>query len=129
MTRERKGVRFVMVTIASLFDSQAEATKALDALNEKVSAEMDISVFEKPQEVGDREIVLAAVPYNQPASTSATAIPAAVSNLDLDDEEAAFFARGVEGGGVLAVVEVDEEHEESIRQVLQEQGGRTFTQD
>jgi len=116
-----------MVRIISLFGSQAEATRAVEALHASDFESIEIEVIENSRELdyGDTGIV-APAPNASTGVAGAVAIPDPLQDLDLDDEEAAWFAQGVRGGGVVISAEVDEDDAGTVAQILRDHGGRTY---
>jgi hypothetical protein len=123
-----------MTTIASLFESQAEATKALDALAAADIDDVDIRVIESEDEASQGPSSGTIPALNPAQGPVGAAAPAAgwqglIMGSDLEEEEADFFIEGVRDGGVLVLVEdVDEEQEETVTQILRDNGGRTYEQ-
>lgn len=116
-----------MRKVVSLFSSQAEAEKAIDALNTKSWDELETNVVESAED----EVVVTPAP----AATTAgnlqgvpTAMPfdlGSEPDLNLNMEEAEFFRRGIKKGGVLVIANVDESHAETAVRLMQENGGQT----
>lgn len=124
-----------MTVIASLFESQAEATRALDALAAADIGDVDTRVIESEEEAsqGPSSGTIPALDPAAPGPAGAAAPVAGWQSLimgsDLEEDEADFFIQGVRDGGVLVLVrEADEEHEETIEQILRENGGRAYEQ-
>ena len=116
-----------MSKVVSLFESQAEATRALDALHSSDYESIETEVIEHVRELdyGGTGIV-APAPNASSGVAGAVTIPNPLQDADLDDEEAAWFAEGVRGGGVLVVAEVDDEAANSVKEILRDHGGRTY---
>lgn len=116
-----------MAKVVSLFESQEEATKALDALYASSYESVDAEVIENVSELDYGETgVVAPAPNASTGVAGAVDIPGPLQDTDLDEEEAAWFARGVQGGSVLVVAEVDEEDADAVQQLFYEHGGRTY---
>ena len=122
-----------MTKLASLFASQFDATRALDALNQYDFGDIEIEVVEGVAEAATRtDDVVPVVPvrYRQDTGLQGdTAFLPYLDDMDLDDDEAEFFRRGVRHGGVLVLVEVDDDHGAAVEQLLRDHGGRTAEQD
>lgn len=124
-----------MTKVIALFENQEEATTAVDALTEAGLESADISVYEStPQE--KKSDTVAPSPTrawawqprpstaSQPASTNMTPTDP-VEDLDLGEEEEEFLRRNVDGGGVLVVVDCeDDETADRAESVLEEQDGQ-----
>ena len=121
-----------MATVASLFGSQAEATKALDALADSEFDDLETRVYE-----GD---VADDVGEVQPAGAAAGPTPLAEASpqavldsrlTDLDNERLSdFFVEAVEQGrGVLVVADVDDDHADALAAFFRDHGGRTAADD
>lgn len=116
-----------MAKVVSLFESQEEATKALDALYASSYESVDAEVIDNVSELDYGETgVVAPAPNASTGVAGAVDIPNPLQDTDLGDEEAAWFAQGVQGGGVLVVAEVDDEHAEAVAQLFHDYGGRTY---
>jgi hypothetical protein len=110
-----------MATVASLFGEQADATRALDAMASSPFAEVETRVFEPG--LGD----------SSGAGTIAGAgvlegivVPFADTEYtDLDEDERAWYAQGLRGGGTLVVAEVDDERAAELESFFARYGGRT----
>jgi hypothetical protein len=122
-----------MATVAALFESQAEATRALDALAGTDFEDVETTVFEGdvPDDVG--EVKPAGMLAGAGSNLSGASPQALLDNVltGLDDEELSnFFIESVEQGqGVLVVAEVDDEQALDLAAFLQKLGGRTALND
>jgi len=116
-----------MSKVVTLFESQAEATRALDALHSSDYENIETEVIESVRELDYRGTGIAApAPNASTGVAGAVTIPNPLADKDLDDEEAAWFAEGVRGGGVLVIAEVDDEAAGSVERILRDHGGRTY---
>ena len=116
-----------MSKIVSLFESQAEATKALDVLHASDYENIEAEVIEDARDMDYGSTgVVAPAPNASTGVAGVVGIPDPLQDIGLDDEEAAWFAEGVRGGGVLVVAEVDDEDAGSVEKILRDYGGRTF---
>lgn len=116
-----------MAKVISLFESQAEATSALDVLYGGDYGNIEIEVIENGGETdfGATGVVVPAI-NSSTGVAGAVGIPDRLDDVDFaGDEEAAWFAEGVRGGGVLVVAEVDDEDASAAEEVLRNHGGRT----
>lgn len=117
-----------MTKIVSLFGSQAEATTAVERLAmldfyDELETEV-IDSFAAGSNVETTTVVAVVAPETH--QVMAPAMPYwPVTGLDLDEETSAFFERGLSNGGVLVIIEGDDQYAGSIRQLLREAGGRT----
>lgn len=116
-----------MSKVIALFESQAEATRALDALHAGDYKDIETEVIEDARDMDYGTIGVAApAPNASTGVAGVVAIPDPLQDIGLDDEEVAWFAQGIRGGGVLVVVEVDDEDAQSVERILRDHGGRTF---
>ena len=110
-----------MMTVASLFGSQAEATEALDALAESQFEDVDVRVYE--EDVDADQVDLA--PAAHPTAGGAAIVSAPLSGLQ-DEAISEYFVEAVESGqGVLVLAEVEEERAADLEAFFREQGGQT----
>lgn len=117
-----------MAKVISLFESQADVTRALDTLYSGDYGNIQIEVIENAGELesGATGVVAPAVNYNT-GVTGGIGIPARLDDVDFaSDEEAAWFAEGVRGGSVLVVADVSDESASAVKEVLRNHGGRTY---
>lgn len=116
-----------MTRVISLFKSQEEATRALDALHTRDYENIEIEVIDNARGIDERGSGIVAPAPNASTGVAGTiGMPNPLQDIDLEDEEAAWFADGVRGGGVLVVAEVDDEGTRSVKKILGEHGGRTY---
>ena len=121
-----------MAKIASLFGSQEDATAALERLAQfDFYHELETDVIDTFAGGSDMEpATVTAVVAPETHQVMAPAIPYwPVEGLDVDEEAAEFFQRGLRNGGVLVIVTGDDEYARPVRQLLSEAGGRTARQD
>lgn len=126
-----------MATVAALFGSQAEATKALDALAESQFEDVETTVYEPSQLAGDAGNAISGVETSAADTLRAGVVSSAAGEIaegllaDLDDEEVSdYFVREVkEHGAILVVANVDDERATALEQFFQDQGGRTTEED
>ena len=117
-----------MARIISFFQSQEEATRAVDDLYSGDYEGIETEVIENASEIDfGAEGIVAPATNASTGVAGAIGIPTRLEDIDFDDEkEAAWFAEGVRGGGVLVMAEVDDEDATAVEQVLRNHGGRTF---
>lgn len=122
----------MMAKIASLFGSDADATRALDALARADYGEVETEVFDQAR-AGFRDDAVALSAY---PSTSGGGVvgPGASSpwidtDMGMDDDTVRFFTDGVRNGGVLVLVEVEDEQAAAVEQFLREHGGQAVSKD
>lgn len=121
-----------MATVASLFGSQAEASKAIDALADSGFTDVETRVYEGDVADDVGEVQPAGVPAGPTPVTGASPQAAMDNRLtDLDNEELSdFFVEAVEQGqGVLVVADVDDEQVDALTAFFQEHDGRTAVND
>lgn len=120
-----------MATIISLFESEAESTKALDALYQREFGDVEIDVIEHQAEVIEEGS--AVVPTAPNAATDASGLvdmPSRLVDIDFkDEEEAEFFTSSIRNRGVLVVADVDDEHADEVEELFRSYGGRTSEED
>ena len=111
-----------MAVVGSLFASQAEAQRAIGELAMSQFEGLETWTFEHSD--GEGSTAPAVDPNHALTDEQGGDI------LDeLDDEEREFFRRGVEDGGVLLVVEVEDERTGALELFLRRCGGRTAVAD
>lgn len=123
-----------MAYVAGLFDSEADATAAMDHLMRMDLHDLETRVM-GPRErktSSDTDAVVPIVPntggaYAQPSGMA----PAGRDEfLDaLDEVERAFYYEGLKEGASLAVAKVDDADAEQVRQVMRIHMARTYTKD
>lgn len=117
-----------MPQVIALFENQKKAEAAIDTLTTAKLDEKNIRTIETWE--GDTTANQINTPL--PAADASTGItgvplPSAISmpGLELSDEEAQYFKRSVEAGGVLVSVELSDDKELSqAKHALEEQGGK-----
>jgi len=130
-----------MVVVAGLFDEQSQATQAMDTVLRLGIKDLDSRVVEHQgnMDQGTGPSVFPVIPntsggYSQ-STPGAAAVPGFNSGMvgwlnDIDDEvERAFYMEGAREGATLAMVRVDDEHANHIRQIFQQNGARTYVED
>lgn len=112
-----------MATVTSLFGTQLEATRALDALASSPFAGVDTRVYEPEH---DDNVGVPA------AGTLLGELVAPFADAELDDigeEEREFFIRGYRDGGTVVVATVDDDQARELEQFFAHHGGRTSKED
>lgn len=120
----------MMAKIASLFGTEADATQALDTLAEAGFSDTNLKVISSVGEAATDTGTRAALAPQVGAGVYAqAAVPRNfAADWDLSAEEAEFFIRGVRNGGVLVLLDVQEERVGTVRRILQDGNGRTSQQ-
>jgi hypothetical protein len=109
-----------MATVASLFGTQLEATRAMDALAKSPFADVETHVYEPENDNTDIAVPGAGTVLGD------LVVPFADSEIgDLGEEERAWFAEGLRGGGTVVVATVDDEQAAELEQFFASHGGRT----
>ncbi len=117
-----------MTTVASLFQSEAEATEALDALAKTEFEDLDYRVYQRNVADEGGAVVPIGFPNTQPDVGAVTPLAMVGDDLsDLDDEGLSdFFRQAVERGqAVVVVAKVDDEDAANLEAFFREYGGRT----
>lgn len=122
-----------MATVAALFGSQAEATKALDAMAGTEFEEVETTVYDQGKVTdtgveGAPEVRVATAP-----SVRSGVLPTTLGDIvnkpigELSDPAVSdYFVREVEKrGATLVVATVDDERADALESFFDEQGGRT----
>jgi len=128
-----------MAIVAGLFDSQADATEAMDRLLREHIPNLDTRVIDRGSSAssGDVNSVIPIIP-NTSGGFSQSGIGAVpfgtgsdkVDWLDnLDEVEQAFYYEGLKEGASLALAEVDDQDAEKVRQLMRRFGARTYSKD
>ncbi|HZD11630.1 MAG TPA: hypothetical protein VE553_09840 [Candidatus Binatia bacterium] len=121
-----------MATIASLFESQDEATKALDALVRTEFEDLDYRVYDGSGAETATSARVIGLPVAEPnVGGEATAGILSSAGTELDDEELSdYFMDAVErGNAVLVVADVDDDRADALESFFREYGGRTSEDD
>ncbi len=117
-----------MTKVIGLFDGEQKAEEAINALT---AADLDdiefetISHWHHEANVGVR----AAPAVNAPSGPAGMGVPVGpISTWNIEDEETEYFRRAVQNGGVLIVVDVDDEEQVSqVKQILHEGSEKVAT--
>lgn len=127
-----------MKVIAGLFDSELDATNAMDRLLKQNFKDMDTRVIEAGQNTNadGPGVVVPFVPNTgntgagMGASVGVAALGANRGWFDeMDDEvERAFYLEGMREGATLALAKVNDEDAPRVRQLLRSYGARTYTE-
>lgn len=120
-----------MKTVASLFETQAEASAAIDALAGSRFEDIEYRVHEgsvRGDGSGVRAIGLPSTEPNIGGSGSVAILDD--DTPDLDEGLSDYFRHAVENGeAVLVVAEVDDDRAAGLERFFREQGGRTSEED
>ncbi|MFW6096650.1 MAG: hypothetical protein ACOC9Z_01170 [Chloroflexota bacterium] len=121
-----------MKTVASLFETQAEASEAIDALAGTGFEDIDYRVYERNVEAEGTQVRAIGLPSTEPniGGSGAVGIFGGPGD-DLGDEGLAdFFRNAVESGeAVLIVAEVEDDRADDLERFFRDQGGRTSEED
>lgn len=123
-----------MAVVAGLFDSEADATAAMDKLMRMHLHDLDTRVFgqEERAKRDDSNVVLPLVPNtgNGPMGMPGGAVPfegnTGMLNDIRDEEERGFYLEGMKEGATLAVAKVDDHDADQVRQLFRQEGARTY---
>lgn len=117
-----------MSTFVVLFGDQESATKALDQLYDAEYDDLVINVAEGRTDTiaaaEPHEVVVGAVAPNLQQGAVVASVPSLLSDFDLDEETAQFFANGMRSGGTVATIEVDDDDAAAVKAVLDRHGGQ-----
>lgn len=127
-----------MKVIAGLFDSELDATNAMDRLLKQNFKDMDTRVIEAGQNTNAETpgVFVPIVPNTgdtgsgMGASVGMAALGAARGWMDEMDQEVerAFYLEGMREGSTLALARVQDEDAARVRQLLRSYGARTYTE-
>lgn len=131
-----------MVVVAGLFDSQSNATEAMDRLLRMNIEDLDTHVIEHGGMGAEAGTGIPLVPNPGAAfgsdmrapggygPTGGAAWGAALGWLDdYDEVERAFYQEGYREGATLALAKVHDEDADQVRQLFREAGARTYVRD
>jgi len=132
-----------MAIVAGLFDTQSDATEAMDRLLRMNIDDLDTHVIEPGQfsDTSETGMITPTAPYagGPGAGSSGPAGPmfipvsgmgGSIDWLDnLDEVERVFYQEGLREGATLALAKVDDEHAEQVRQLFRAKGARTYVKD
>ena len=130
-----------MKMVAGLFDSEIDATNAMDRLLGENFIDLDTRVIETGQnaDLENRGVVIPLVPNTGMGSGMAGgAVPVGTAGLglprgwmdDIDDEvERAFYLEGLREGSTLTLARVSDEDAPRVQELLRSFGARTHTQE
>ncbi len=122
-----------MAVVAGFFDSEDAATRAMDALLQSPGfKDVDTQVISSLSDTTNQRFPIAFPFFTGGAGGAAGgAIPATGASFfdQLDDDEAAFFNQALSKGGVLALVNVDDDKADQVQTILMRNGARTYEED
>ena len=130
-----------MKVVAGLFDSDANATNAMDKLLRANIKDLDTHVIEAGQNTNPTGANTGGIPVipntggtgSGMAGSGAIPMAGAIFGAndwldDVDDEtERAFYFEGMREGATLALARVHDEDVDKVRQLLSSHGARTYT--
>jgi len=138
ITDESFKKEFRMAVVAGLFDSEADATKAMDRLLREHFDDMDTRVINGSSRtsVDEPGVVIPMIP-NTSGGPNAGVIggPAAAGAYfgdwmsDMDEVERGFYSEAVREGSTLAMAKVDDKDADRVRQLFRSFGARTYMKD
>ncbi len=120
-----------MRKVASLFETQADASAAIDALGRTDLDGVEIEVYEQSAPVPDAGVRAFGIPPND-SHMHGSAIGFFGENVfdGIDDDLANFLRQAVQNGeAVLVIAEVDDDRAAEMEQFFHEHGGRTSVED
>lgn len=116
-----------MTTLIGLFEDQKKAEKAINALSAADLADVEFETILQWDEESAKELQVAPAFAGSGSSGAAVAV-SRVPSWNLEDEEEQFFKRTVQRGGVLIVVDVDDEDQvPQVNQILKENSEKVAT--
>ena len=121
-----------MKTVASLFQSQAEASEAIDALAATGFEDVDYRVYEHNVQGEGTQVRAIGLPSTEPnIGGSGTVALFGDDTADLGDEGLSdFFRDAVQtGSAVLVVAKVKDDRADELKRFFRDQGGRTSAED
>ena len=113
-----------MTSIVGLFTDEQKAEKAIENLGAaEALADVEFKTISKWEREAETKVALVA---GLGSGTTLAGVPVAATSAPswgLDDEETEYFKRTVQRGGVLVVVDVnDDDQVPQVRRILQETG-------
>ncbi|MAT98790.1 MAG: hypothetical protein CL608_16730 [Anaerolineaceae bacterium] len=109
-----------MTTLIGLFKDQKTAEAAVDALTAADLDDVEFETILSWDEEQEKEVKVAPA-FTGYGSSGAPVAMSHVPSWNLDDEEERFFKRTVQHGGVLIVVDVDDEDQvPQVNRILEE---------
>jgi hypothetical protein len=122
------------VVVAGLFDSEVDATKAMDRLLREDIHDMDTHVIDGGSTANASEpgVVVPLIPNTSGGPQQGGVGPAASGAYlgnwlnNMDEVEKRFYQDAVREGSTLALARVPEEHADHVRTIFNTFGGRTY---
>ena len=120
-----------MTKVASLFETQADASAAIDALAGSRFEDVEYEVHEGNVPIDDDGVRAFGIPSNDSGMQGTGIAVFGEGTLDgIDDDLAQYFSQAVRGGeAVLVVADVDDDRAPALQRFFREQGGRTSNED
>ena len=126
------------VVVAGLFDSEADATNAMDRLLRENIEDLDTRVIngEARTPTGDTGVAVPIIPHTSGGpSQQGGAVPAAPGAFygdwlnDMDDVEQGFYKEALREGSTLALARVRDEDADRVRTLFSMFNATTYTRD
>jgi len=126
------------VVVAGLFDSEADATQAMDRLLREKIEDLDTRVINGSSRTptGDTGVAIPIIPNTSGGpSQQSGMVPGAPGVFfgnwlnDMDDVEQGFYQEAVREGSTLALAKVRDEDADRVRQLFRMFNARTYTRD
>lgn len=127
-----------MAVVAGLFDSDANATEAMDKLLRAGFKDLETRVVEPGTYTGEGSGVVSIIPNTAGSGTGMPGgvVPAAMGGTgrvdwldEMDEVDRAFYLEGLKEGANLALVHVHDEDVQQVRALLRSYGARTHVKD
>lgn len=127
-----------MAVVAGLFDSDANATEAMDKLLREHIEGLDTRIIDRSTQAGESNAVIPIMPNTGGISGSSTPVyPVGMSSQganvpwldDMDEVERMFYHDGMREGATLALAKVKDADADRVRNLLRQYGARTYVKD
>ena len=131
-----------MAIVAGLFNSQMDATEAMDRLLRMNIEDLDTHVIE-PGQNSDSSGAGSVIPIVPNTGNPGSGFPGTAGPLfvptsrgagfdwrdKMGETESVFYQEGLREGATLALAKVDDDHAAHIRQLFRAKGARTYIED
>jgi hypothetical protein len=128
-----------MAVVAGLFDSEADATKAMDRLLTEGLEDLETTVYGGGAGDGSSVVLFPGMPNTsgQAVGNAPGSLPFAVASNeddfnwfgDFDEIERAFYHEGVRDGATIAMAKVHDEDVNRVRLIFTMFNGRSFVKE